>query len=120
MLFAKFDGSCAFCGFELGQRWHIWDIVPTKTLITKHGDIIKGNESYENKLPACIACNSTRIHHSYDKNMKIDIETFRQMLYHEFDFMANHSMTATYYKKMVKFGLIEETGKEIVFHFEKV
>ncbi len=62
MLFAKFDGKCAFCGHELGERWHIWDIEPSKSIVTHRGKIILGNESYENKLPACISCNTTRIH----------------------------------------------------------
>jgi hypothetical protein len=78
-----------------------------------------GNDTYENKLPACIACNTTRIHNSHCKELKINIEQFRQSLYREFDFMANRSMTATYYKKAIKFGLITETGNEIIFHFEK-
>lgn len=118
MLFAKFNGLCAFCGYELGERWCIWNIEPQKTIVTYRGDIILGNDSYENKLPACIACNSTRAHNS-DKHLKIDIESFRQVLYHEFDFMKNYSMASTYYHKMIKYGLIKETGNEIIFHFEK-
>jgi hypothetical protein len=119
MLFAKFDGLCAFCGFELGDRWHIWHIEPSKTIVTHKGEIILGNDSYENKLPACISCNSTRIHNSHCKDAKINIEQFRQALYREFEFMRFHSMTATYYKRAIKYGLLEETGKEILFHFEK-
>ncbi len=119
MLFAKFDGLCCFCGSELGERWHIWDIQPRDTVVTRNGEIILGNDSYENKLPACISCNTTRINNSGDKSVKIDIEQFRNALYREFEFMANYSMTATYYKKCIKFGLIKETGDQIIFHFEK-
>lgn len=120
MLHQKFDGLCAFCGFELGERWHIWNIQPVQTVVNYKGEIIIGDDSYENKLPACISCNTTRIHASgYDKNIRVNIEEFRQWLYHEFDFMKNHSMTSTYYKKCIKYGLIEETGKEIVFYFER-
>lgn len=120
MLFAKFDGLCAFCGFELGKRWHIWDIEPRNTVVTHKGEIILGNDSYENKLPACISCNSTRIHNSGCKEVKINIDQFRQSLYREFHFMSNYSMAATYYKKCIKFGLIKETGNQIIFHFEKI
>lgn len=119
MLFVKFNGVCAFCGYELGERWCIWDIEPRKTIITYRGDIILGNDEYENKLPACISCNSTRVHNSPCKELKINIEQFRQSLFREFEFMKNFSMTSTYYKKAIKYGLLKETGNDIVFHFEK-
>jgi len=120
MLFAKFDGLCAFCGHELGKRWHIFDIKPTKTLVTWKGNIILGDDSYDNKLPACISCNSSRIHGGGKRGeVQLSIEQFRGWLYHEFDFMAHHSMTKSYYERAIKFGLIEETGNIIVFHFEK-
>jgi|SRR5688572_7130872 len=125
MLYQKFDGLCAFCGFELGERWHIWDIEPVQTVVNYKGEIILGDDSYENKLPACVSCNSTRTHGNMamnqfrDTGRKLSIEQFRQWLYHEFDFMKNYSMTSTYYKKCIKYGLIEETGKEIVFYFER-
>jgi len=119
MLYAKFGGLCAFCGHELGNRWHIWDIEPRNTIVTIKGAIILGNDSYENKLPACTSCNTTRGHYS-DCHHKINIEQFRAALYSEFEFLrkAQHSCYA-YYKKAIKFGLLEETGKEIIFYFEK-
>ena len=120
MLFAKFDGMCAFCGHELGERWHIFEIRPSKTLVTWKGQIILGDESYENKLPACISCNSSRIHGGGKRGeVQLTIEQFRTWLYHEFDFMAHRSMTSAYYARSLKFGLIEETGNPIIFHFEK-
>ena len=115
MLFAKFDGVCAFCGYPLGERWHIWDIESKNTIVTASGEIIIGNDSYNNKLPACISCNSTRIHHSPDKHSKIDIEKFRIALRRDHWFIS----TNTYYQKMLRFGIIKETGNEIIFHFEK-
>jgi hypothetical protein len=41
MLFVKFNGLCAFCGYELGERWHIWHIEPQKTIVTYRGEIRK-------------------------------------------------------------------------------
>lgn len=122
MLFAKFDGLCAFCGHELGERWHIWEMLPSKTVVNFKGEIILGDESYENKLPACISCNTSRNHGSKyveSRGTKLNIEEFRRWLLHEFDFMANRSMTTTYYKRAIKYGLIVETGNEILFYFEK-
>ncbi len=120
MLHAKFNGLCAFCGYELGERWCIWDIEPRNTIVTTGGDVIFGNDSYENKLPACISCNSTRTNSSWDKNSKIDIEKFRMILYREFEFLRDGAMNSTYYKKSIRYGLIKETGNKIVFHFEKI
>lgn len=121
MLFQKFGGVCAFCGFELGERWHIWDIESSKTLVSYRGEIIIGNDTYENKLPACHSCNSTRVHaNGYNRNTPVSIEQFRKFLYHEFDFLREAQHTAyAYYKKAIKYGLLVETGNEIVFHFEK-
>lgn len=120
MLNAKFDGLCAFCGYALGERWHIFEIAPTKTFVTWNGKIILGDESYENKLPACISCNSSRIHGGGKRGeVQLTIEQFRAWLYSEFDFMANRSGTTPYYQRAIRFGLIEETGNPIVFHFEK-
>lgn len=119
MLYAKFDGHCAFCGEELSGKWCIWDIEPRETVVKRNGTIILGNDSYENKLPACNSCNSTRLHHSGDRLARIDIEQFRQALYQEHEFLAHLSMYSTYYRKALKFGLIQETGNAIVFYFER-
>lgn len=121
MLHVKFDGLCAFCGHELGERWHIWHIEPQKTIVTYKGQIIFGNDSYENKLPACISCNTSRNHaKGYNGDVPVNIEQFRQWLYEEFDFLRNERHTAyAYYRRAIKYGLIKETGNEIIFHFEK-
>jgi hypothetical protein len=119
MLYQKFDGRCAFCGYELLGRWHVFDIMPTTTIVTWKGDIILGDDSYENRLPACISCNSSRIHGGGRRGeLQLSIEQFRQWLYHEFDFMANRSMTTAYYQRAKRYGWLEETGKPIVFYFE--
>lgn len=115
MLYAKFDGACSFCGYPLGARWHIWDIESKNTIVNSAGEVIIGNDNYDNKLPACISCNTTRLHASHDKHVKVDIEEFRAFLYHEHEFIKDN----TYYQKMLRYGLIKETNKPIVFHFEK-
>lgn len=119
-LYGDFNGLCALCGYELGERWHIWDIEPSQTIVKKDGSVILGNPAYENKLPACHSCHTSRYHHSHDKNARIDLETFREALYHEYWFLSQHSTYSTYFNRAIKFGLIKETGKEIVFHFEKM
>ena len=114
MLFAKYDGKCSFCGEGLGNIWHIWDIEPSKSIIDSSGEFKVGNENYDNKLPCCVSCSSTRSHYS-DKNNKIGIEKFRECLMHEHEYLKGN----TYYRKMLKYNLIKETRNEIVFYFEK-
>ena len=118
MLFAKYDGLCAFCGHPLGEKWHIWHIESNKTIVTAK-EVILPNDTYENKEPACISCNTTRNNNSHG-DRKLDVEGFRSALYWEFEFLRNGMTYATIYKKMVKYGLIEETGREIGFYFEKI
>lgn len=117
MLFAKFDGHCAFCGYELKTKWHILHLEPNKTIVKNDGTLILGNDEYENKLPACISCNSTKVHR-FGKEIPFDIEKFRNTLYSDFMFLRSDHQT--YYHKCIKYGLIEETNKPIVFYFEKM
>jgi hypothetical protein len=118
MLFQKFDGKCALCGWDLDNIWHIWHIEPNKTIVTRK-EVIIANDSYENKLPACASCNSTRNSHSQGQK-KLGIEDFRRLLYFEFHFLREGMTYKTIYNKMIRFGLIEETGKSIEFYFEKI
>jgi hypothetical protein len=115
MLYEKYSGKCALCGDHLPEKWHVWEIEPSKTLVSLEGNLVIGNTSYENKLPACISCNATRLHNSPDKNLKIDIEQFRSALYDDLAFLK----TSTYYRKEIRYGMICETKEPIVFYFER-
>lgn len=114
MLFAKFNGRCAFCGDGLGGKWQIWDIEPKNAIVTHAGELIMGNDSYENKLPACVSCNMTRVHHSGSKDHKMNIEKFRSELAFQFNFLFDNN----YFKKAVRYGIVEQVKAEIVFYFE--
>jgi len=114
MLLHKFNGKCALCGDKLSKIWHVWNIKPVKTIIRHDGELVIGDESYENKLPACISCNMTRIHNSHSKHDLIDIEQFRNALMYEFDYLSS----LTYFKKAMRYGIIKQVSKEIIFYFE--
>lgn len=120
MLYAKCDGHCAFCGDELGDLWCIWNIEPRETVITRQKEIILGNDSYENKLPACKSCNGARIYHSHDKKVRIGIEEFRRAIAQDFEFLRDKSMNRGLYQRALRYGLIQETNNPIVFYFERV
>lgn len=119
-VYSKFNGRCAFCGHPLERGWHIWKSATAQLKIVD-AQGAKVTPGAARDLPACVSCSSTRLHHSRYKTNKelLDIEEFRQALYHEFEFMSTSSMAATYYKKAIRFGLIQETNKPIVFYFEQ-
>ena len=45
---SKYDGRCAYCGKELGTRWHVDHIQPLSR---------GGSDDIGNMNPACIRCN---------------------------------------------------------------
>lgn len=114
MLFKKYDGRCAFCGCQLVARWHVCGIQPLKSSVGPKGNVIIGDDSYENKLPACVPCSLARIQHSHGG--LIDIESFRKSLYWSMEFLQHDAN----YKKAIRYGLIIETNEPIIFYFEKV
>lgn len=114
---ALFDGKCAFCGHDLGKGWHIWDINPVATIVDNNGALTKVNTEIENMLPACKPCGSLRIRST---SHKMDIEEFRQEVKQSFDFLRYGGITSTSYGRSIRFGLIVETGADVVFHFEQI
>lgn len=120
-----FGGNCAYCGCELGDKWHADHVEP----IMRQGVYVrvdKPNRSHEfkatgilsrpendrldNFFPACIPCNIHKSTHS--------IETFRKALVRHVDSL-NSVSNYSIYRHAKRFGLIKEIEKSIVFHFEK-
>ncbi len=107
-LFEKYDGKCSYCGCELKKGWHADHLKPViRNPLTKRMDA-SFNDNYENLMPACPSCNIHK--HS------LSLKNFRWLI-------ANHivALNRDYiaYKFAKKFGLVEETGKEVEFYFEK-
>lgn len=119
-----FGGKCAYCGCELGDRWHVDHVDPVK----RHaGDIIfkpdgtykivssskmfrPENHNDKNLYPACIPCN---IHKSAST-----VEEFRRVLkghIRTLNEASNHSI----YRHAKRFSLVVETGSEVEFWFER-
>lgn len=112
MLFAKYDGRCAFCGHELGDIWCIWNIDTPVSYVDKQGNFVMGREDYENKMPACKSCDGTRASEKWKGH--VSIEAFRRRLWNDYKFIQGN----VYYKKMLRYELIYETGSNITFYFE--
>jgi 5-methylcytosine-specific restriction endonuclease McrA len=125
LLKQKYGGYCAYCGTLLGDKWHadhlkpvmrLSEIVrvdkPNQTYIFKPtGVMLKPeNDTEDNYMPACVACNL------HKTNMSL--ECFRKCLQNHL-VTLNKSVAHSIYRHAKRFGLVSETPKEIVFHFEK-
>jgi hypothetical protein len=114
----KFGGRCAYCGHELGERWHADHFEPVERKLTWKRDkglVATGelhrpqNDKFENLMPSCPPCNISK--HS------MSLEGWRGWL-------AGHLNSLNEYHpiyRLVKaYGLVIETGKPVTFYFERV
>lgn len=113
-----FGGFCAYCGCELGARWHA-DHVEAVERALKHvpgkGFVPTGalhhpeNDHIENLMPACAPCN-------IDKHV-MSLENWRVKLSRALDVLQRNQPT---FRHAVRFGLLELKPAPIVFHFERM
>jgi 5-methylcytosine-specific restriction endonuclease McrA len=121
---AMFDGRCAYCGCELGQRWHADHIEPVvRKLQSVYSEdrrsyrLRSTSESWnpehdriENLMPACPPCNNHKHAHN--------LESWRRELGRAREILRKNYST---YRIAVRFGFVSEADEApVVFHFEKV
>jgi hypothetical protein len=113
----KFGGKCAYCGCDLGERWHADHFEPVERQLTlKAGRLVATgrlyrpeNDRLDNFMPACAPCNLSK--HS------MTLEGWRGWLAgHVKSLNAYHPI----YRLAKAYGLITETGAPVTFHFERV
>lgn len=111
-----FGGRCAYCGIELPAKWHVDHVKPVIRQFSHYengrlvptGNVSRPeNECEDNLFPACVACNIDKATYSLDG--------WRQKLENSCDVLGKRSAM---YKHGVRFGVITETRKPIVFYFE--
>lgn len=108
-------GRCAYCGDPLGDRWHADHVEPVvRYLTTGHrgspvGQLYPNRNRDNNYKPACIPCNINK--HS------MDLETWRLQLEGLNDALLQYSAN---YRHALRFGLIAEARKPVVFYFERM
>ncbi len=116
----KFGGKCAYCGRDLPERWHADHLIPCRREITDKkvsdgvyrlvsvGSGDPATNVIENMMPACPPCNISK--------GSMSLEGWRRWL-------AGHINSLNEYHPIYRiskaFGLVEETGKPVIFHFEK-
>lgn len=101
-------GRCAYCGCELGDRWHADHLEPVV-----RGDWLglppsrPDNHRIDNMKPACPQCNISK--------GSMSLETWRQWLAgHLASLNRHHSI----YRLCKAYGLVVETGAPVRFYFE--
>lgn len=128
-IFDKYGGRCAYCGCELQKGWHVDEVEPVRRSFKyrkdENGKSIwnQGKGVWEkdnvllhperlhidNQNPACASCNINK--HSGS------LEEFRSMIVH---FITTLNRDSVQYKIAKRYGLIQETGIEVKFYFEKL
>ena len=99
-----FGGRCAYCGCELGGRWHVDHIEPLLRGFRGRG----GLDAIANMYPACSECNLFKTTYS--------VEEFRRELSKQVYRARRYSRN---FRMSEKYGLVKVTGADVVFYFEK-
>lgn len=146
IVFHKYGGRCAYCGCELQKGWHVDHVEPCRRIrkwvsgnyyhkvsgrVASPEDMDSVNEFHErfewkegryvdagytnpeanhidNYMPACPSCNINK--HGYT------IEQFRANIQ---GYLNSLNLRMVQYKMAKRYGLVEETGKPVVFYFEQ-
>ena len=112
-IYNKYDGHCAYCGKKIEYKDMQVDHI--KPIFRGWSDEQKkyipegrcGDDSMENLNPSCRMCNFRKSTYT--------VEGFREQIKHGL-VCVNRDFT---YRLLKQYGLIEETGKEVEFYFEK-
>ncbi len=94
----KYNGKCAYCGYQLDDHFHIDRINP---------GMKGGKYEIENCNPACPSCNIWKRTYSIDQ-FRIEIELQRERL-----------MKIPGVRLAIRYGLLNWTDQPVIFEFEK-
>ena len=101
----KFGGCCAYCGCELGEKWHADHVKP---VIRFAGNMLhQERDDISNMVPACHPCNLHKHCSSLEDYRRIISDGRRE-------FLASGKG-----KALVRMGLVEMKSDPVVFWFEK-
>lgn len=102
-----FGGKCAYCGKELGDRFHVDHIEPIFRGWSEKPERA-GKDEKENLIPACIRCNL--------RKSTLSVEQFRAEIKRQVEILNKRNFN---YKLAKDFELIKETDSPVTFLFEK-
>lgn len=126
-VFDKYGGKCAYCGCDLEKGWHVDHVEPCRR-ITRLESVEQPEGVYprykwverfvgyanpdanhiDNYMPSCPSCNINKHGDT--------IEGFRESIA---GYLRSLNLRMVQYKMAKKYGLVEETGIEVRFYFEK-
>lgn len=107
-IYNKYGGRCAYCGYKLGEKWHIDHLEPLRRDLTTGLPLHPERERFDNYMPACISCNINK--HS------LSLEEFRSLIS---GFISSLNNNSTQYKIAKRYGLVKENEDlKVRFHFE--
>lgn len=98
-VYGKYAGRCAYCGESISRRQMQVDHIKPQYL--------GGSADMDNLNPACFACNNYKLTYS--------IEELRQQIELQIKRARERSVN---FRIAERYGLIEVTGKPVVFYFE--
>lgn len=110
-LYEKYNHRCAYCGCEMEYKDMQVDHIKSVYCNNDIAQTISEEEMYDesNLLPTCRQCNFYK--------STFTVEQFRQRLK---EVMMPNLQKDFRYRLAVKYGLIEETGKNVKFYFEEI
>jgi hypothetical protein len=116
-----FGGRCAYCGNELGAKWHADHVEPVvrklefvrvpgrPTTMRTTGEMWNPERDHiGNIMPACVPCNIRKGGES--------LESFRHGMERALEVLRANAST---YRHALRFGLIQERPGPLVFYFER-
>lgn len=107
VVFNKFGGRCAYCGEPLAPRWHMDHLEPVVRNTRTGQKQYPERDNIDNLVPACAPCNIQKHSNS--------LEVFRD---HIKQFVNSLNLYHNQYKFAKKYGLVQETNKNVIFYFE--
>lgn len=112
----KFGGRCAYCGTQLGARWHADHIEPIvrNDWLSRFGEQNRppnhpDRDTLENMNPACAPCN-------IDKH-SMSLEAWRTCIQRGNDGLMRD---VSQFRRAVRFGTVVTNDQPVIFYFEKV
>ena len=105
-VYDKYNGHCAYCGCHLEYKDMQVDHIDSVYRAEYNGKKI--NNSIENYMPSCRGCN-------FYKGV-FSIEQFRSNIEHLLIRKLHNDFN---YKMLIKYGMIHEDLKPVIFYFEK-
>lgn len=119
-IFNKYGGRCAYCGDPLQKGWHVDEVEPIRRNHVWNREKSRWEQNKEhpcvhperlhidNQNPACPSCNINK-HSESLEDFRAAIKKYVQSL----------NLYSTQYKIAKRYGLVQETGVEVKFYFEK-